>query len=286
MFKENATSLLASFATLKTLSEAKKYTNAYQLLSEFICYIIGTQKLHAFSSLEMKNQLKSVFDFDVPEAVVATSCKSVESISKNNGLFVVDWSRFACDAAFEKARTEAEGIQASVINPLAVYIREKHPDRKISDDIVTQALAAFLVGDQQNGSSKYTDTIGEFVLKNEQSTVIREALDAIQEGSIWYIGISHNINETGSVTKTLTLYLGTEILFSLKGYNGEIHKQLADDFFAQIKIANSNGEKIKLRYFEKTKEEIDSFFGSAMLIREGKTPAVPTVAMKTILSLC
>ena len=93
MAKENATSLLASFATLKTLSDAKKYTNSYQLLSEFICYIIGTHKINTFSSIEMKNQLKRVFDFDVPEAVVVTSCKSVESISKSNGLFVVDWSK-------------------------------------------------------------------------------------------------------------------------------------------------------------------------------------------------
>lgn len=286
MAKENATSLLASFATLKTLSEAKKYTNSYQLLSEFICYIIGTHKLTTFSSIEMKNQLKRIFDFDVPEAVVVTSCKSIESITKSNGLFVVDWSKFTCDATFEKAKVEAEGIQESVIGPLAAYIREKHPERKISNDIVTQALAAFLVGDQQNGYSQYADTIGEFVLKNEKSADIRAALDAIQEGSIWYIGINHNINETGSITKTLTLYLGTEILFGLKGYNGEIHKQLADDFFAQIKTANLNGEKIKLRYFLKTKEEIDSFFGSAMLIREGKTQAIPTVAMKTILDAC
>ena len=286
MVKEKATSLLASFATLKTLSEAKKYSNAYQLLSEFICYIIGTKKIHTFSSIEMKNQLKNIFGFDVPEAVVVTSCKSVESIKKSNGLFVVDWSKFSCDIAFEKAKAEAEGIQASVINPLGTYIKEKHPGRKISDDLVTQALVAFLVGDQQNGFSQYANSIGEFILKNEQSVSIQAPLDAIQEGSIWYIGINHNINEIGSITKTLTLYLGTEILFSLKGYNGEIHKQLADDFFAQIRTANSNGEKIKLRYFLKTKEEIDSFFGSAMLIREGKMQASPTVAMKTILDLC
>ena len=34
-----------------------------------------------------------------------------------------------------------------------------------------------------------------------------------------------------SITKPLTLYLGTEILFSLAGYNGEIFHQFACDFF-------------------------------------------------------
>lgn len=286
MVKANATSLLASFATLKTLNETKKYSNAYQLLSEFVSYIIGTKKLSMFSSVEMKKQLKAVFDFEVPETVVITSCKSIDGVKKNDGFFVVDWSVFSCDTAFEKAKAEAEGIQASVIGPLTAYLREKHPNRKIADDLVIQALVAFLAGDQQNGLSQYADTIGEFILKNELTPGIRAALDAIQEGSIWYIGINHNINETGSITKPLTLFLGTEILFSLKGYNGEIHKQLADDFFAQIQAANINGEKIRLRYFLKTKEEIDSFFGSAMLIREGKAQASPTVAMKTILDLC
>lgn len=286
MVKENSTSLLASFATLKTLSDAKKYTNTYQLLSEFICYIIGRKKLHTFSSVEMKNQLKSFFGFDVPEAVVITSCKSVDGIKRSDGLFVVDWSDFSCDVAFEKVKEEAEGTQASVISPLITYIADRYPGQKISEDAVTQALVAFLVGDQQNGFSQYATTIGEFILKSEQRQDIVNSLNAIQEGSIWYIGINHNISETGSVTKNLTLYLGTEILFSLRGYNGEIHKQLADDFITQIKAANSKGERIKLRYFLKTKDEIDSFFGSAKLIREEKAQATPTVAMKTILELC
>lgn len=52
------------------------------------------------------------------------------------------------------------------------------------------------------------------------------------------MGLSHSIGENGSITKPLTLYLGTEILFSLAGYNGEIFQQFADDFFAQARIAN------------------------------------------------
>ena len=282
----SATSLLASFVTLKALSDEKKYINAYQLLSEFTRYIIGTKRLYSFSAIEMKNALCEVFGFDVPEAVVKTSCKSIQGVDKKDNIFIVDRAIFSFDTSFEKAKTDAENMRANIICPLMEYIKEKNPTQNVTVDIATQALVAFLFGDQQSGIAQYSDIIGEFILKNAGNANIQEALAAIQEGSIWYIGINHNINETGSITKALTLYLGTEILFSLAGYNGEIHKKFAEDFFAQVRNANLNGEKVRLRYFSRTQEEIDAFFGSASLIAEGRMRALPTVAMKTILSRC
>lgn len=286
MSMPNTTSLLASFATLKALSDDKKYTNAYQILSEFICYIICTKRLYSFSAVEMKHDLGLIFGFDVPEAVVKTSCKSIKNITKESNAYTVDRGAFIFDTSFEKAKKEAENTQASIIEPLMEYIQSKNPKRDVDANNVTQALIAFLMGDQTNGFSQYTDAIGEFILKNEENAHIQEALSAIQEGSIWYIGINHNINETGSITKPLTFYLGTEVLFSLAGYNGEIHRQLANDFLAQVKNANQNAEKVRLRYFSKTKEEINAFFGSASLIAEGKARINPTVAMNSILNSC
>lgn len=286
MYKENVTTLLASFATLKALSDAKKYTNPYQILWEFISYIIGTQKLYVFSAVEMKNQLNQVFGFDIPEAVIKSSCKTQESIERNKNQYIVDSQKFLFDLSFAKAKSAAEKAEANVISALAAYVKEKTPEQKISDDILGQALVVFLSGDRQNGYAQLMDVIGEFVLKNENNVKIQEALAAIQEGSILYIGLNHNINETGSITKRLTLFLGTEVLFSLAGYNGEIHKQLADDFYAQVRNANMNGEKIRLRYFYETKQEIEGFFAMAELIAEGKMPPSPKVAMKAIVNHC
>lgn len=38
--KHNSTAILASFATLKSLLDEKKYKSSYQVLQEFIHYII------------------------------------------------------------------------------------------------------------------------------------------------------------------------------------------------------------------------------------------------------
>lgn len=152
--------------------------------------------------------------------------------------------------------------------------------------MLIQDFIAFLIEDQHNSTGIYTDLIGEFVLKNEKDVNIQKSLCDIQEGSILYLGLNHNIQETGSLTKNLTLFLGTEVLFGLVGFNGEIYRQLAIDFYDQVKNANVHGKKIQLCYFSEIKDEIDSFFDSAKLIVEGKIPAFEKVAMKAIINHC
>lgn len=102
------------------------------------------------------------------------------------------------------------------------------------------------------------------------------------------MGLCYNIGETGSITKPLTLYLGTEILFSLAGYNGEIFHQFACDFFEQVRLANTGATpKIVLRYFADIKKEIDDFFNIACEIVEGKRyRLLDKPAMKAITNGC
>ena len=80
---------------------------------------------------------------------------------------------------------------------------------------------------------------------------MQRTLETIREGSILYIGLNYNINETGNLTKKLTLFLGTEVLFSLAGFNGEVYKQLAEDLFAQIKSANFFGTNLVMDLVQK-----------------------------------
>lgn len=102
------------------------------------------------------------------------------------------------------------------------YISKREPEKEIDEDLLTQDLIAFLVDDQKKSSGQYTDLISEFVLKNENNNNVQRTLETIREGSILYIGLNYNINETGNLTKKLTLFLGTEVLFSLAGFNGEV----------------------------------------------------------------
>lgn len=136
---------------------------------------------------------------------------------------------------------------------------------------MTKELINFLIKDTTYTSSKYTELIGKFILINEQNSEIQDNLNKIREGSILYMGLSYDIRETGSLKKPLTLYLGTEILFSLIGYNGNIYQQLANDFYEQIRTANSgNNKRITLYFFSEIKKEIDDFLTLLAGLLKGK----------------
>lgn len=282
----NTASILSSFATIKSLNDSKTYINAYQVLGEFIGYIVSTQKLYSFTSSEMKNKLESVFGFNIPEAVVKTASRSLPYISRDNHIYVVDTNNAIMDTTFEDMKTRAEENNQFIIRKLIEFINPKQPDISEHINDLVHDLIAFLIDDQHNGSGKYAELISEFIIKAENDEEIQSILNAIREGSIIYIGINHNISETGSIKKPLTLFLGTEILFSLMGYNGEIHKQLAEDFYSQVRNANRKNKVIQLHYFADTKKEIEDFFNVAEDIVDRKRISYGKVAMQSIVNNC
>ena len=152
----------------------------------------------------MKNRLNEVFGFDVPEAVVRTAARGLQFIKTGNGIHHVDRHELGEITLFEEKKAVAEATNADVIDLLVAFVQENNPLSVIAVDVLTQEFIAFLLDDQQTASmGKYTDQIGQFILKNESDEKIQSALTAIREGSILYIGLNHNINETGSLRKPL-----------------------------------------------------------------------------------
>ena len=133
-----------------------------------------------------------------------------------------------------------------LVSLTAIVVEERNLDNKINNEQLTREFISFLIDDNIN-DGKYVDLISEFVLKYENNLEVQKTLTAIREGSIIYIGLNYNINDIGNMKKTLTLYLATEVLFSLHGLNGEIHKQLAQDLYSQVRDINIKNKKIKLR---------------------------------------
>lgn len=282
---DTSTIILASFATLKNMCDEKSYKSSYQILTDFINYVITADSIHYFSAVEMKNRLHDIFGFDIPEAVVKSACKNNTCLKLSNGLFYVNSDAIKADPLFVARKEIAEQENDSIIKKLTAYVAEKDPDRTVEVNKLTQEFVAYLVDDQpRNGA--YTDLISQFILAYEKDSEIQRNLQKIREGSILYIGLNYNINETGSIKKEIVLYLGTEILFSLIGYNGEIYNKLAQDFYSLVKTANIGQTKIYLRYFSDIQKEIDDFFRSAEDIAEGKVDAFDKVAMKSIVNGC
>ena len=280
------TAILASFATLKSLNEKNKYKSSYQLLGEFINYIIHTRKLLMFTAIEMKNYLFDIFGFDLPEVVVKRATDTLSYTKKEKGAFALEEKTRPINKIIDQTKIEVESQSSKILKRLVSYIKEREPDIELDLGALEQDFISFLIDNRQKVFAKHLNFIGEFIIASEKDKELQECLDNIREGSILYIGINYNINDVGSLTKPLTLFLGTEVLFSLAGYNGEIHKQLSEDFIKQVRNANISGKKIHLRYFYEIKREIEDFFTSAESIVEGKSVSVGKPAMKEIINGC
>ena len=212
---KQSTSILASFVTLKSLTETNTYQSSYQLLSEFIEYIIIEDSVYNFSAIEMKNKLKEFFGFDIPEAVIKTATKSLSYVTKVKTAFQVNHSHI--DEMRNKikilneAKLSAERNSSNILSMLQRYIEEQSPGEIIDQNALEHDFISFLVADQQSYNGKYTRLIGAFIISHENDIKLQECLNDIREGSILYIGINYNINETGSIIKPLTLFLDTEV---------------------------------------------------------------------------
>ena len=138
------TSLLASFATLKGLSDEKKYQSPYQILQEFIRHIIITESLHSFSADEVKNSLNKNFGFHVPEAVIKTATKKMEGVLLNHGIYDVSIAEIGSGTLFEEKKKEADNYSLRIIKDLAKYAGERMPNVTIDEQTLLKDLIFFL----------------------------------------------------------------------------------------------------------------------------------------------
>ena len=278
-------SILASYATYKELYANDNYRSAYQILAEFIKYILATEEIYSFSIPELKKRIQDVFGFRLPNAVLKSTIKKISYVKRipNKEEYSVRRQDIKIDNKFSEYKEQAEKESAALTNLLTEYVTE-HKKENISKRDLTQGLIAYLL-DETNGN-RYQEMISAFILENSHNEQVVNQLNAIREGSILYLGLNCNITETGSLKDDLTLYLDMEILFDIYGYNGEVFQSLAKDLISLVNEANRSRKRIKLRYFEDTKREITGFFAAAEDIVRNGTYLKENVAMKAIVNGC
>ncbi|MBX3164675.1 MAG: hypothetical protein KF900_09345 [Bacteroidetes bacterium] len=293
--KEN--NLLASVALFSELYNNENYNNITDILGEFIKGVVVTENKWTINSTELRNLLVSIYDFDIPEAVIRTTVKTrLKDISTmQNGYYVFNNSIKTDFDKINSAFTSIQNRQNKIISQLISFV-EKQEEITISEQekkVVIENLNRYLL---DNGvTEKYSKYISAFIIANQNQSDFTNDLNLIKEGIILYQGIRYtsDINELGKWTSELTIYLSPEHLFNSLGYNGVLFKQIFDDFYSlvnEINISNKNknGEKlIELKYLEETKDEIDAFFQTAENIFKGNVALDTTKpAMKTILEGC
>lgn len=232
MEKNHATPILASYVTYKELSSHGNYKSPYQILAEFIKYIIYEKKLYAFSIGEIKSRVENEFEFYLPDAVLKSALKKIDFVTYDaTGNYCVNGEKIRVDGALKKYRDLAETAEISVSEQLISFIEETK-DYKLNNREKKELMRAFVsyLIDESNGN-KYQEEISSFIIKKSDDKKITEYLNSVREGVILYTGLNYNIDEIGSLKRDLTLYLDMEVLFDIYGYNGEVFQRLALDLF-------------------------------------------------------
>lgn len=293
----NKNYLLASVALFGELYKSDTFQSIPEIIAEFIKGAVVFEKRYSVNSTELKDLLKKVYGFNIPESVIRTTLKNrlKDCVVRENNCYHFDINKLDLQRNTIEELDSISAIHDNIIQKLFIYIEERKAI-ELSDqqkEKIRENLSQFLM---DNGyADEYSDLISAFIIKNENSSSFSKDLNAIREGLILYQGInySEDISKLGSWKEKMTIYLSTENLFNCVGYNGSIFQEIFADFLKlvnEINTAsrNSNGEKlIQLKYLEETKNEIDNFFQSAELIKKGHKQLDQTkIAMVSILDGC
>ena len=183
----------------------------------------------------------------------------------------------------ENANTSSQALTQKLLQ----YVKDNNHLSVDKDELIRE-FSAFLLDEYSNG--EYSSIFSKFVIENETDEIFLKNINQIKEGAILFSGL----NYTSDISKTtwnnnVFIYVGTEILFHLAGYNGLIFKELASEMFNLIKEMNQKSQRriITIRYFKEVQEEIDNFFSTAeAIVRGQKIADIGNVAMDTIVEGC
>lgn len=279
---------LASYATYRQLYNDGK-SDTYIVIAKFVEHIIISNQISCFEVGEISRLLNENFSFSIPSYVLQTAIAKIDFITKKEGKYIVDLKRISKqDSEITKDLENANLSSQALTNKLLQYVKDDNQAYSVDQDKLIRDFSSFLLDESSNG--EYSRIISKFVVENESDEVFLKNINQIKEGAILFSGL----NYTSDISNTawhndINLYVGTEILFHLAGYNGTLFQDLASEMFNLIKEMNQKNKKrrITIRYFKEVQEEIEKFFGTAEEIVKGnKFADLGNVAMDTIVDGC
>lgn len=283
---DNSKRRIASLALFRNLYNDGR-SDVMTILCEFAKNIVYSKHLTAFTPTQIKNELKSEYDFYIPEYVVQTVLKRF--CRKENSKYYPN-SECQSHTIYNQEIEKIEKSHDLIISNLVSYVEEKVSRELTSKEIenLTQSFCGYLLDESD---VEYAEYISAFIIKTKNDDELSSLLRTIKEGVVLYTGIQYNdnISETGSWKNDFTIFVEQEILFHMAGYNGVLYQQLFQDFFELIKEINRKAHKqiIKVKYFDSVKNEIEKFFNIAERIVDGKdTLDCSNIAMSTIVHGC
>lgn len=220
----NQVNKLASYATYRQLyNDGKKDT--YFIISKFIEHIILSNELNIFNVEQMSSLLNENFGFHIPSYVIQSAINRIEFVSKKDRKFSVDEMLISSQKSEIKQELEESDLKSrAIMSGLIKYVKgEKDKVQEINEKKLTREFTTFLLDDSFNGD--YSSIISRYIIENDTDIDFLKNINQIKEGAVLFSGINYTSDISKLAWKNnITLYVETEILFHLAGYNGVFFK--------------------------------------------------------------
>lgn len=261
-----------------------------EILNEFIISTFRLDNEFAMDSQKITQSLTTHYDFKIPEAVIKGQLNILfkkNILDYKNGNYIVSHEVLEKQTQVRKELIVKEKIHVNIIDELIRFIKESQHNltpQQINE--IDTYFVSYLFDNSFNG--EYSSVVSKFILKKSSDKKFTHELNLIREGIIILKGLQYSSEKGDTLdwTKELHIYLDTEHLFNINGYNGELFQQITTDFYDLVRDLNNllKNKKIHLKYFVGANEEIVNFFHTAKDIYEKKrTLDIANQAMKHIL---
>lgn len=284
--------LLASVVLFRELYSSEK--DVYDVIGEFIKGAMLFSEKWAVNATDVTALLGEDFGLQLPEAVVSTTLHkrmySRDSVlSFENGVYSTSREKLSSSESLTNDLSKLEDQQDLILERLVEFISES--TGAVNDNErqrIAECLCDYLFDKDLN--TEYSEEISAFILKNQSNKELNKELNAIREGFVIYDGVRHapDPNQLAAWKRPLVIFLDTEHLFNATGLNGELYKQLIDEFLNLVREVRIDGKRaISLRYFSDSVIELDRYFSAAEHIVEGKATLDPSrPAMARVVNGC
>lgn len=283
---------MASLAVFRALYNGKK--DIYAIISEFIKLIIINRNLAHFELQQMIGYICEEYGFKLPEAVVKRAVNQLKFLNRYRTQYTITTQLNHEEyQSIQNNLSQAQNENNVLTEALLNYVKTKHTDllkNSAQKEALKKAFYSFVI-DEKAVSPEYGAIISGFIVSIGHNERLMNQLNKIRQGMIIYIGLTYNTEYhiIDEIDTPLYIYLDTEILFSMAGYNGTLFKTLFDEFHDLVAQINKRSHKkiIQFRYFTETRTEIENYFSVAENIVCHKQQLNPSKqAMTYIVTSC
>lgn len=156
----NDINLIAALAVFRKLYDYKK--SIYDILYNFIISIIFDKNIQIFSLRDMKEYLKEIYNFEIPDSIIKTTLKRKDGITLSNEIYSINYNILKNNNFVDENISLASNTNNDILDIIHAYV-ENYNKKKIDKKEIMESLCSILL-DNKEAYIKFYDEINACII--------------------------------------------------------------------------------------------------------------------------